>query len=295
MLWSGHSIAPAVIGVGGGLLALCAAFRTRRAHCAPLSPDDRESEKSSAVSKISIVIPWKFESEKTLSENVRSLRAKNNDGGGAVDIEIVVASSKPLPSTLKMDGGVVVWAPLHPTDSRSGALNKGYLASTGDVVAFLHADTKLPTGYATMMTKTVERVAPVGCFKLRFDHPSYLFRVVEFFANSVRRIPYGDQCYFVKRSFHERVGMFSDLKMMEDVDYIVSKCKRHEWTVVDGSDVYALTSPSRYLNEDGTASLFSVLRNVVKNNIIVAAVAAKIVTPDQCAEWYYKGTSRKNK
>ena len=198
-----------------------------------------------------------------------------------------MVSARPVPSTIEDD---VVWARVgEDTVTRSGALNAGFRASSGDVVAFLHADTHLPESYDAVMLQTLRRV-PVGCFQLRFDHASSWLRIVEWVANNVRGIPYGDQCYFVDRAHHMRVGLFAEVPMMEDVDYIVRRCAKRDWTVVRGAA--ATTSAVRYLRDDGSATFWSVFGNVLKNNVIVFAVTTGMISIEDCAEWYYRKSSR---
>jgi hypothetical protein len=59
-------------------------------------------------------------------------------------------------------------------------MQDGAKATDGDVILFLHADTRLPDGFADQVRRALEDPAVAGgAFALRFDRPSFALRVVE--------------------------------------------------------------------------------------------------------------------
>lgn len=101
-------------------------------------------------------------------------------------------------------------------------MNAGAAASKGEIVLFLHADTLLPPGARAAIERALEDPAYVGGrFDVRFERDSGLGRLIGRMMNLRSRwtgIATGDQAMFVRRSAFERLGGFSDIPIMEDVD-----------------------------------------------------------------------------
>jgi len=101
-------------------------------------------------------------------------------------------------------------------------MNAGAAASRGQILLFLHADTLLPPGARSAIETVVEDPACVGGrFDVRFERDSGLGRLIGCLVNLRSRwtgIATGDQAIFVRRSVFERLGGFSDIPIMEDVD-----------------------------------------------------------------------------
>ena len=92
----------------------------------------------------------------------------------------------------------------------------------GDVLLFLHADTRLPEGAAVAIVEALGAPAVVGGrFDVRFDSPRRILRVVAWFMNARSRatsICTGDQAIFVRRADFEAVGGYPDIPLMEDIE-----------------------------------------------------------------------------
>jgi hypothetical protein len=61
-----------------------------------------------------------------------------------------------------------------------------------------------------------------GRFDVRFDRPSMWGKVVSTLMNvrsRISRISTGDQAIFVRRAIFDRLGGFSDIPIMEDIDF----------------------------------------------------------------------------
>lgn len=105
---------------------------------------------------------------------------------------------------------------------RATQLNAGAAASTADVLLFLHADSRLPEGARRLLEQALDDPTVVGGrFDVRFDRPSVIGRIISTLMNlrsRISRISTGDQAMFVRRSVFERLGGFSDIPIMEDID-----------------------------------------------------------------------------
>lgn len=105
---------------------------------------------------------------------------------------------------------------------RAPQMNAGAAASRGQILLFLHADTLLPPDARSAIERALEDPAYVGGrFDVRFERDSGLGRLIGCLINLRSRwtgIATGDQAIFVRRSVFERLGGFSDIPIMEDVD-----------------------------------------------------------------------------
>jgi rSAM/selenodomain-associated transferase 2 len=103
---------------------------------------------------------------------------------------------------------------------RARQMNAGAGAATGDVLLFLHADTRLPAGTVPAIAAALADPAVVGGrFDVRFDGPRALALVAALMNARSRAtgIATGDQAIFVRRSVFEALGGYPDVPLMEDV------------------------------------------------------------------------------
>jgi rSAM/selenodomain-associated transferase 2 len=104
---------------------------------------------------------------------------------------------------------------------RASQMNAGADAASGDVLLFLHADTRLPAGAdRSVLDGLAASGASWGRFDVRIDGRSPLLRLVAWLMNGRSRltgIATGDQATFVARAAFAAVGGFPALALMEDV------------------------------------------------------------------------------
>ncbi len=119
---------------------------------------------------------------------------------------------------------------LRSAAGRSLQMNAGAAAAHGDVLLFLHADTRLPTGAVRLITNALAR-DPIGWgwFPVQLDNPAWPYRIIERCMNLRTRLTFvctGDQALFVRRALFERIGGFPPIPLMEDV--AISKLLRRK-------------------------------------------------------------------
>jgi rSAM/selenodomain-associated transferase 2 len=105
---------------------------------------------------------------------------------------------------------------------RGTQMNAGAGATSAPVLLFLHADSRLPAGWAEAIAALPPDCVG-GWFRFALDDPSWQARLIErLVAWRVRlfRLPYGDQGMFVRRGTFERLGGFRPWPLMEDVDFV---------------------------------------------------------------------------
>ena len=106
---------------------------------------------------------------------------------------------------------------------RARQMNEGAKASRGDILLFLHADTRLPVDAKLMIEAAFANPAVVGGhFDVRFDSPSRWGTMISTLMNWRSRlsgIATGDQAMFLRRHVFEQIGGFADIPLMEDIEF----------------------------------------------------------------------------
>jgi rSAM/selenodomain-associated transferase 2 len=120
-------------------------------------------------------------------------------------------------------------------------MNLGAEKASGDVLLFLHADTRLPADAADLVLNSLEESGRAwGRFDVKVDGRSPLLPMIAWFMSLRSRltgIATGDQAMFVRRDAFRTVGGFPAIALMEDIALSkrlkrVSKplCLRHRVT-----------------------------------------------------------------
>jgi rSAM/selenodomain-associated transferase 2 len=111
---------------------------------------------------------------------------------------------------------------------RSLQMNAGAAAAQGDVLLFLHADTRLPENADRLLLDGLARSGRAwGRFDVRIDGGG-LLALVAFMMNTRSRltgIATGDQAMFMTRTAFNDAGRFPPIALMEDVA-LSAKLKR---------------------------------------------------------------------
>jgi rSAM/selenodomain-associated transferase 2 len=103
---------------------------------------------------------------------------------------------------------------------RAKQMNKGAGLAKGNVLLFLHADTKLPiTALQRIEEVMLDTSAVAGALCLTFDDSSLLLRLYSVFTRINHILfTYGDQGLFVRRHTFMSIGGFREIPIMEDVE-----------------------------------------------------------------------------
>jgi len=106
---------------------------------------------------------------------------------------------------------------------RALQMNRGAAAAQGTVLLFLHADTRLPAGFAgAVLDVLADPLVVGGRFDVRIVPATPLLRLVGGLMNlrsRLSRIATGDQAIFVRRATFEAMGGFAALPLMEDIAF----------------------------------------------------------------------------
>lgn len=161
---------------------------------------------------ISIVVPALDEAERIV-EVLRSVREPGVR-------EVIVVDGGSADETAAR-AATVADRVLRSARGRAVQMNAGADAASGDVLLFLHADTRLPAGFAAAVQQAVERGAIGGRFDVVLEGEHPFLPVVAFLMNArsrLTRISTGDQAIFVRRDVFAKLGGFAPIPLMEDVE-----------------------------------------------------------------------------
>lgn len=163
---------------------------------------------------VSIIVPALNEAEQ-IAHTLAALQPLRGAGhevivvdGGSTDDTVVLA--KPLADQV-----------LVSPRGRSCQMNAGVAEATGDVLLFLHADTRLPHNAIAVLQQGLAQSERVwGRYDVRLSGQHFLLRIVERMMNWRSRlsgIATGDQAMFVRREAFLAVGGFPEIPLMEDI------------------------------------------------------------------------------
>lgn len=121
--------------------------------------------------------------------------------------------------------GRIIYAPR----GRAIQMNAGAAVANGDVLIFLHADTKLPADAFEAIEQACKSPQIVGgAFHLRFNCNHWSYQLVAFFTNlrsRLRTLFTGDQAYFIRATSFRAIGGYPEQPLMEDLE-IISRLRR---------------------------------------------------------------------
>jgi rSAM/selenodomain-associated transferase 2 len=167
------------------------------------------------MNKLSVIVPMLNE-ERTIVHTLEALRL------GAPESEIVVVDGGSTDRSRELAiplADRVIEAPR----GRARQMNTGASVSSGDVLAFVHADTIVPSTFAADIFAALSVPEIVGGrFDVLLDSDAIALRTIAAMISlrsRLSRTGTGDQAIFVRRSIFERLGGFPDLDLCEDLDF----------------------------------------------------------------------------
>ena len=147
---------------------------------------------------------------------------------------------------------------------RAAQMNTGARRAAGDILLFLHGDSRLAVGALAKMQQTLDnpRVAG-GSFTLVFNVDNFWLRLYAFCSTiDCLCFRYGDQGIFVRRSVFEQMRGYAEIPLMEDID-LMRRLPRYGRRVLIRN--YPVTTSARRFVEHG------IVRQEVLNVALVTA------------------------
>lgn len=106
---------------------------------------------------------------------------------------------------------------------RAKQMNSGAKAAKGDILWFVHSDSRLHRNSLIEIEKTIEENYIGGCFRLYFYDLDTRFMKFVAHSSNLRakylKLIFGDQGIFMRRDVFEKLGGFKDMELMEDWDF----------------------------------------------------------------------------
>jgi rSAM/selenodomain-associated transferase 2/rSAM/selenodomain-associated transferase 1 len=236
------------------------------------TPDDLPVWDRVSNQFISVVIP-------TLNEEENLLQTLQSVGRIPYS-EVIVADgdSKDRTVSIAEEWGaeVVISKPC-----RGGQMNTGARKASGDILIFVHADTRLPDNYAELIRHTLLNPnVPGGSFAVKFfptaRHLNFKSKTISL-RTTVFRKPYGDQAIFLRASLFRLMGGYADIPLMEDVEFINRLRQRGKLAFIRE---HVITDSRRFESQGR-------IRATLRNKLTKMGYALG-VSPERLERFYYK-------
>ena len=114
-------------------------------------------------------------------------------------------------------------------------MNDGARRASGEVLLFLHADTRLPaSALRDIATALSDSRYLGGRFDVELEGAHWMLKIVGALINyrsRVTQVGTGDQALFVRREVFDRMGGFPDIPLMEDIAFCRALKRFGGWPV----------------------------------------------------------------
>lgn len=231
---------------------------------------NHRTSKNDNPARISVIIPALNEAD-NLKQTIDSI-------GRLDDKEIILVDGGSDDETVHIAESFHVKV-VNSSPPKARQMNAGATRASGDILLFLHADTRLPKNFETHVRKCfVHTGAVAGAFELSLNADAPALKLIGRLANwrSHRlNLPYGDQAIFVLSDIFHQMEGFPEIPIMEDFEFVRQLRKKGEIVTLPFP---AVTSPRRWEN-------LGVLKTTLINQIVIVMFYAK-VPPDTIVRWY---------
>jgi len=162
---------------------------------------------------------------------------------------------------------------------RALQMNVGADEATGDILLFLHADSRIePESYRKMLQCMQNPKWIGGAFTLCIESGKWSLKLIALLANIRSKyfgLAYGDQGFFVRKEVFKDMNGFSPLPICEDLDFYHRLRKKGPVILLKEK---AHTSPRRWIKE---GILFTTARNT-----LIAVLFGLGFPPHMLTKWY---------
>ena len=162
---------------------------------------------------------------------------------------------------------------------RALQMNAGANEATGDLLLFLHADSRIePESYRKMLECMENPKWIGGAFTLCIESGKWSLKLIALLANIRSKyfgVAYGDQGFFVRKEVFKDMNGFSPIPICEDLDFYYRLRKKGSVILLKEK---AHTSPRRWTNE---GIFFTTVRN-----FIIAVLFGLGFPPHILTKWY---------
>ncbi len=248
-----------------------------------------EKVSNSKTKKISVIIPAYNEGSERLFKTLENL---TRSAVNLKELEVVVVDGGCSDDTMqgleraqKTCEILISSTSCTPGAGRGPCLNSGARVASGEILLFLHADTRLPFKFDKLVRQELaNRETLLTAFEFEVDNPAVSSQI-SLWTNLRSRflwLPYGDQALGVRRSFFQEMGGFAPFKMMEDLDFV---SRTRKYALRTGKRVRII--PERATCSGRRWEQQGILKNTSLNWVFTASFVWGVASPDSIFDWYY--------
>ncbi|MFY0684333.1 MAG: TIGR04283 family arsenosugar biosynthesis glycosyltransferase [Balneola sp.] len=168
---------------------------------------------------LSIIIPTYNEANSILD----LLQHLNSSINSTEEVEILVVDGGSSDGTVKLVRDAGCNYVISKRKGRAAQMNTGAKRASGDILYFVHADTRPPSFFINDIEQALEEGFKSGCYRYQFDsYPNPLLKINAYCTRFDRIMCRGgDQTLFITKVLFEELGGFrEDFLIMEDYDLI---------------------------------------------------------------------------
>lgn len=162
---------------------------------------------------------------------------------------------------------------------RARQMNAGAKEATGDLLLFMHVDSRLtPKSFEKMTEKMTPSGPAGGAFSLQIESERISLKLISILAtwrSKYLNLIYGDQTIFVRADIFQKLNGFSPLPICEDLEFF-RRLSRQGKVILLREKTH--TSARRWMTE---GILFTTLRNITIASLFLLGFPPQILS-----KWY---------
>ncbi|MEX8546332.1 MAG: TIGR04283 family arsenosugar biosynthesis glycosyltransferase [Mucilaginibacter sp.] len=178
---------------------------------------------------ISVIIPT-FNEAKNIGKLIEHLSQNQHKTA----IEIIVSDGGSTDATLAIAATAGAKTLLSPQKGRAAQMDFAASQAKGNVLYFVHADTKPPVAYFEDIKEALLQGYDLGRYLSKYDSKSWLLKLnaalsrLDVFAGMG-----GDQTLFIIKELYQQIGGFNtDMKIMEEFEFCARARKNGKYKII---------------------------------------------------------------
>lgn len=178
---------------------------------------------------ISTIIPVLNE-----AENLNELLPFFSNHPKLDDFEVIIVDGGSIDESEKTAENFPFLFLRSPKKGRASQMNFGATHAKGNILYFVHADTRIPTSFPDDIREALKSGIQAGCYAYSFDSDSRLLKINSWFTKFDGLLSGGgDQTLFVDKNVFRELGGFDEYYcIMEDFEFVRRIRKKYNFKVL---------------------------------------------------------------